>query len=81
MHVPIDLKDHTAQTMVDFRIIYTLCIGAVRNADRMNQRRVRVWHSNQRRMRVWHFVGQVRRKTSPAGKKVPKLMCSHIFGL
>ena len=31
--------------------------GAVRNADRMNQRRVRVWHS----------AGRVRRKTAPTG--------------
>ena len=30
--------------------------GEVRNADRMNQRRVGVWHSS----------GRVRRKTSPA---------------
>ena len=43
--------------MVDFRITYTLCIGEVRNAHRMNQRRMRV---NQRQVRVWHlraFVG------------------------
>ena len=33
--------------------------GAVGNADRMNQRRVRVWHS----------AGRVRRKTAPTGPR------------
>ena len=35
----------------------TIPSGAVGNADRMNQRRVRVWHSS----------GRVRRKTAPTG--------------
>ena len=46
-------------SMVDFRFTLTLQTGEVRNAHRMNQRRMRVNQRqvrvNQRQVRVWHL--------------------------
>ena len=47
-----------ASIAIDYELkVISYKLGEVRNADRMNQRRVRVWHSNQHGMRVWHSVG------------------------